>query len=250
MRRFLQRSIAGLALIVGIAATQPAAAIEFEGTGLTLSLVPTVSTDYLFRGVSQTRNRPAVQGSVELSHESGFYIGAFASNVAFLGTNARQEVDLSGGYRFEVGGASLDLGGIWYTYPGYDKPTGGYELNYFEFAAKGSYQIEPVKLLGAFYYSPEFQLESRNAFYVEGGVEVSLPYDFTLAGRAGYQWIDKNDRYGLPNFANWQVTVSKEIFWGVLMTVGYYDTSVGKSDCGGGQKICDARAMFTLSRTF
>ncbi|UFN47170.1 TorF family putative porin [Roseomonas sp. OT10] len=237
-------------MIGGMAVTQPAKAIEFEGTGLSLSLIPAVSSDYLFRGVSQTRNRPAVQGTVELSHESGFYIGAFASNISFLGTKARQELDIAGGYRMQLGAASLDFGGVWYTYPGYDKPPGGYDLNYFEFVAKGSYQIEPVKLLGAFYYSPQFQLESRNAFYLEGGADVTLPYDFTLSGRLGYQWIDRNDRYGLPNFANWSVAVSRELFWGVTLSVGYYDTNISKSDCAGGQKICDARAMAYLSRTF
>ncbi|MFT8245800.1 TorF family putative porin [Roseomonas sp. BN140053] len=249
MNKLLQRSLAAIACALGIAVAQPAAAqIEIPG-GLTLTLTPSVSSDYLFRGVSQTRNRGAVQATVDLQHETGFYIGAFVSNVAFQATDARQEVDILGGYRFKVDALSVDLGAVGYVYPGYSAPAGGFELSYFEVAAKLSYEFERVKLLGSAFYSPNFQLESRNAVYVEGGVEVKLPLDLTLAGRAGYQWIDRNERYGLPNFANWNVTLSRD-FFGFLVTVGYFDTNVSKRECGGGQKICDARAMVIVSHTF
>ncbi|MBP0447676.1 TorF family putative porin [Roseomonas sp. SSH11] len=104
--------LCGLALL-GTAA--PAQAFELEGAGLTIGVTPTVSSDYLFRGISQTRNRPAVQGTIDIQHTSGLYVGAFTSNVSFLGTNARQEVDALAGWRTTVAGVSLDVGGIAYT---------------------------------------------------------------------------------------------------------------------------------------
>ena len=250
MPGFLPRIAAGAALILGMAvAAVPAQAVEFEGTGLTLTLTPSAGTDYLFRGVSQTRNRPAVQGTVELSHDSGFYVGAFASNVAFLNTDARQEVDVYGGYRFTpVENLSVDMGAIGYLYPGYER-RGGFNINYFEVVTRLAYQLEPVKFVVNAFYSPDFQAESRNAVYLEGGADVKLPFDFLLAGRIGHQWIDRNERFGLPNFLNWSVAVSREVY-GFTLTAGYYDTDIRQRDCAGRQKICDARAMFTVSRAF
>jgi uncharacterized protein (TIGR02001 family) len=240
--------IAGLALSLGIAAATPARAQMDVGSGLTLTLTPAASTDYLFRGVSQTRNRPAVSLTADLEHASGLCIAAFASNVAFPGTNARQEIDLLAGYRFSLGVVKLDAGIVWYTYPGYDAPTGGHDLNYVEFALRGNYTIDPVKLVGAVFYSPSFQLESGNATYIEGGADITLPFGVTLAGRLGYQWIDRNSRFGTPNFLNSSVALSRGLFAGVTLAVGWYGTDIGQASCGGGQKICDDRFMATISR--
>ena len=233
------------------ALTLPAAAqTRIDSLGLTVTATPAVTSDYLFRGISQTRNRPAVQLTLDAQHESGFYVGAFASNVTFPGSNARQELDLLAGYRLTAGNLGLDLGGVWYTYPGYDKPEGSYEYNYAEVMAKGSYTLDPVKFVGTLAWSPDFYFESGSAVYLEGGADVALPFAFTLSGRYGHQWIDRNPRYGAPDYANWSVSVSREVLAGFILSVGYYDTSLSKSDCFGGTKYCDARALVMLSRPF
>lgn len=239
-----------LSLSIPLLALPAAAQTEIESLGLTVTATPSVSSDYLFRGISQTRNRPAIQLTLDAQHESGFYVGAFASNVTFPGSNARQELDVLAGYRFELAGVSLDLGGVYYTYPGYDTPTGSYDYNYFEAILKGSYTLDPVKLVGTVAWSPNFYFETGSAVYVEGGADISLPFDFTLAGRVGYQWIEKNTRYGAPDYTNWSIAVTREIVGGFMLTVGYYDTDVSKSECFAGAKFCDARAMVTLSRAF
>ncbi|WP_160000673.1 TorF family putative porin [Roseomonas sp. 18066] len=229
----------------------PAAAqTTIDSLATTVTVTPAVGTDYLFRGISQTRNRPAISLTLDAQHESGLYIGAFGSNVTFPGSNARQELDLLAGYRFEVAGVSIDLGGVYYTYPGYDAPTGGYDYNYFEAIAKASYTIDPVKVMATAAWSPNFYYESGSAFYAEGGADVTLPFGFTLAGRYGYQWIERNSRYGAPDYSNWSVAVSREVVGGFTLTVGYYDTDLSKSECFAGTKLCDSRAMATLSRAF
>jgi uncharacterized protein (TIGR02001 family) len=231
--------------------TGPAAAqMPLGESGLTLTVTPVLTTDYLFRGISQTRNRPAIQGTVDLQHDSGLYVGAFATNVTFPGSNARQELDLAAGYRFAVGNATFDLGGIYYTYPGYNDPPGGYEYNYVEAVAKASYTVEPLKLVGTATWSPNFYFESGDGFYLEGGADVTLPAGFTLSGRLGHQWIERNSRYGAPDYANWQVVVSREIYAGVTLSVGYYDTDLSKGECFGGTKLCDGRALVMLSKIF
>jgi len=79
----------------------------------------TFATDYRFRGVSQTYTQPAVQAGLEYASELGVYGGAWGSNVSgnqFL-NGASLELDLYGGYRWELGKLGLDLGGQYYWYP-------------------------------------------------------------------------------------------------------------------------------------
>ena len=92
-------------------------------------------SQYIFRGLTQTDRGPAVQGGIDLTHSSGFYLGAWASNISWLrdANNAysesppsspyskggRLEVDIYGGYRYTFGnGVGIDLGALQYLYPG------------------------------------------------------------------------------------------------------------------------------------
>lgn len=231
------------------ATTTPASAFEIPEAGLTVTATPAVATDYLFRGVSQTRSRPALQLTLDVQHESGFYVGAFASNVAFAGTNARQELDGLIGYRFDVAGLSFDLGAIYYSYPGYDKPSGGVELNYWELAAKVSYTVEPVKLLAGYYFTPDYTGEMGNGHYGEVGADVTLPYDFTLGARLGYQTIEDKVGGKSLDYMNYSIALSRELFEGITLSAGYYGTDYKKTDPVS-YKLVEPRFMFMLSKVF
>jgi len=232
---------------------------SIDSLGLTVTTTPAIVSDYVFRGLSQTRGRPAVQVTVDAEHSSGVYVGAFVSNVSFVGTNARQEVDVSAGYRFELAGVKLDLGGTYYTYPGYDAPTGGFEANFGEVALRASYEVAPFKFVGLAAYSPNFFGESGAAYYVEGGFDLTLDFGFTLSPRAGYQWVERNFQtdprdgyYGVRDYGTFSLTVSHEIFGGFIGSVtGVYNTVAGhrSSDCGG-SKVCDNRFVVGISRPF
>ncbi len=250
-RRYALMPAATLALAAPMLAASPATAqVPIGDTGLTITATPTLTTDYLFRGISQTRSRPAIQGTVELSHTSGFYVGAFATNVAFQGTDARQEVDAVAGYRFQALGIDWDVGGILYTYPGYNQQPGQYRLEFFEAALRASREFGPVKVLGAFHWSPNFSAQAGNGFYLEGGVDVTLPFEFTASARLAYQWIDRNPRWGTPDYLWYSIGVSRPIPGGFTLALGWYDTNLSRSDCFGGQKVCDGRVVFSVSRQF
>ena len=91
-------------------------------------------SQYIFRGLTQTDRGPAVQGGVDLTHSSGFYLGAWATNISWLRDNygtdsstaipayssgGHLELDLYGGYRYTFGsGVGIDLGALQYVYPG------------------------------------------------------------------------------------------------------------------------------------
>lgn len=235
---------------IGIAAAPSAKAeIAIGETGLALTLTPAVVSDYMFRGISQTRNRWAGQFTAEMTHTSGVYIGGFVSNVSFLGTNARQEVDVYAGYRFTAGTINWDIGAILYTYPGY-RANGGFDLNYFEVALRATREFGPVKVMAGAFFSPDYQLQSGRSLYLEGGVDIQLPLDFVAQGRLGYITMERNVRFGTPDYFWWSAGISRALPGGFTATVAYYDTNISRNDCVGGQKICDSRVMFSLSRAF
>ncbi len=79
-------------------------------------------SDYRFRGISQTDRKPALQGGFDLSHSSGLYLGNWNSNIdSALYNGSNLEMDLYGGYKTEFGGVGIDLGAIYYYYPGSGK---------------------------------------------------------------------------------------------------------------------------------
>lgn len=79
-----------------------------------------ITSDYRFRGISQSDNRPAVQGGVDFAHKSGLYVGNWNSSVSTwtAPSGAGIEMDFYGGFKTELFGIGLDLGAIYYYYPG------------------------------------------------------------------------------------------------------------------------------------
>ncbi|MFT8737330.1 MAG: TorF family putative porin [Zymomonas mobilis] len=99
-------------------------------------------SDYRFRGLSRSNNHPAVQGSVTIAHRSGFYVGAWSSNLAGWGKmgDSKMELDVFGGYRHTVGAFTVDGGAIGYIYPA---GGGGTKNNYFEIYGSASALVGP-----------------------------------------------------------------------------------------------------------
>jgi uncharacterized protein (TIGR02001 family) len=256
----LALTLSATALLGGmLTISQPAQAQQtIDSLGLTITTTPLVATDYVFRGISQTRERPTAQLTVDAEHSSGIYVGAFVSNANFAGTNIRQEVDLNLGYRFAIGDLKLDIGGTYFGYPGYDKPPGGFEAAWYEVALRASYELAPFKFVGQIAYSPNFNFESGNAVYVEGGFDLTLDFGFTGSFRAGYQWIDRNfnntgrneGSFGAPDYAVFSVGVSREIAYSVIASGAVYYNTLRRDDCFGGAGLCGLRAVAALSRPF
>lgn len=149
----------------------------------------TATSNYDFRGSTQTSGDPALQASLDWSHESGAYLGAWASNVDFgPGTDSDIEVDVYGGYKFTTGEVSWDLGAIYYTYH-----PGGDDVDYWEVYAGLGYKAFGAKL----WVAGDYGNTGDDAWYLEGNYTVALPQDFGLALHAGYSGGDywKPDEY-------------------------------------------------------
>jgi len=243
------RKIAAAALGLGLLAAPAMAQVEL-GSGFTATGTVIGTTDYVFRNISQTRGRPAVQGSVELSHEIGVYVSAFASNVTFPNTNARQEVDYSAGYRRTMGRFTFDIGGTYYSYPGYSAQEGQYDLAFGEAILRLKFDLDPVTIVGTAAWSPDFFGSSGNGYWLETGIDWKTPVlDAVLSGRIGYQWIERNSRFGAPDYLAYSIYLTVPIRYGFSVGGGFYGTDISQSQCGG-LKICDNRFIAFASWTF
>lgn len=236
-RKDLLASFGAIALIVG--AAMPAHA-QIETSVGTFAPSVTVTTNYLFRGISQTERGPAVQGNLEYSYGFGMvtpYVGSFISNVqfpdgSFGALRQRLEVDFFGGVRIEpVDKFVLDFGAITYLYPTntVDKnptPQGVGNPQWTEVYGKASYDFGLVKLVGSVFYTAHFSAASGKGVYVESGADVPLPFfDLTAIGRIGRQTIERNANFGFPDYTTWNLGLSREVL-GFIVTGMYSDTNV------------------------
>ena len=141
--------------------TAPPSAITISGAG-------TIASDYRFRGVSQSDREMAVQGGITIAHESGAYVGAWASNLAGWGTfgGANMELDLIGGYKATLSdGATLDIGLTWYMYPG-----GADKTDFAEPYVKLTGTAGPATLTAGAAYAPRQQAIGK---WYKGGADAA-----------------------------------------------------------------------------
>ena len=122
IKRVAALAAAALCAVASAQTTAPAAG-ETSASAPTPTVTVNFSlvSDYRFRGISQSWAQPAVQGGIDYTHASGFYLGNWNSSISSNSYNngASLEMDLYGGYRFEpVKDLTLDVGVLRYQYPG------------------------------------------------------------------------------------------------------------------------------------
>jgi len=189
-------------------------------------------SQYIFRGLTQTGEKPALQGGVDYSHSSGFYAGAWASNVSWLEDagayqNSSLEMDFYGGYARTLGttGLGYDAGVLQYIYPGDKNPgikaaqtTEVYaSLGYDWLSAKASV----VASNGAFGFADaagSWYVE-LNAAYTSGATGFGIEAHYgrqEFAGKAG--GVDNS----FFDYSDWKIGISKS--WDNDVNVGVYYT--------------------------
>lgn len=141
-----------------------------------------LTSDYRFRGISQTIGKPAIQGGMTVGHSSGLYATVWSSSVEFDGTS--QEVDLSAGWSGEIAsGLTFDGGLLYYAYPG-----ANYDSDFFEPYASISGSVGPAKVkVGAAYAWDQKALADEDNLYVFSNVDVAIPSTpLTVSAHVGY----------------------------------------------------------------
>ena len=231
MRMTLFGTAAAAALALGLTGlAAPASAQDAK-----VAFYVGVTSDYVFRGYSQTNEDPASQGGVDLTAGS-FYAGAWASNVDF-GDDTDAEVDVYGGYRTEAAGFALDFGVIGYLYAG--EPDGA-DYNYAEVKAAASRAVGPATFGAAVYYSPDFfGAADKEATYAEVNAAFSPADKWTISGAVGQQWLDVSDDY-----LTWNAGIGYALTENLSADARYYDTDVD------GVPVAEDRFVVGLKLTY
>lgn len=239
-------------LVSGTLMTLPAAAQEKKLNPGTFSGNVALTNEYYFRGISQTDDAPAIQGgfdyNVDLDENFSLYAGVWGSNVDFNEAppvdGATIEIDFYGGITTSIAdtGISLDVGFIYYTYPGADS-----SLNYdfWEIQTALGYDFGLASVTGSINYSPENFGKSGSAVYYKLGVDVPVLKDkATLSAYVARQTIQDNAAFGVPDYTEWNVSVGTSIA-GFDVSLAYSDTDVSPEGDGNGPA-----GLLTISRSF
>jgi uncharacterized protein (TIGR02001 family) len=206
-----------------------------------LSANVALTTDYVWRGYSQTLEDPAIQGGFDFEHDSGFSVGVWGSNVDF-GDSANMEFDIYGGYSGEFGdGFSYGVGLIYYMYPGTISTE---DYDWLEF--NGSLGWGPVTF--AINYSNDVYNSDETGIYynLSAGHEIQ---GFSLAAGIGYYDYDA----GAIGNASDESVIDYHLgvgtsFVGVDWDLSYYDTNSDGEDIYG--DVADGRVVLTVSKSF
>ncbi|HEY6896551.1 MAG TPA: TorF family putative porin [Rhodocyclaceae bacterium] len=223
----------------------------------------TLASEYIYRGIAQTRGNPAIQGGFDYSHASGLYAGTWASSISWLGdtaaaSGAGMEWDIYGGYKnsFAGGDWNYDVGVLTYNYPGH--------------YAAGIPRADTTELYGQIGYkwltlkyshvvsSHIFGWTSTTGGKTDGSgyLDLSGSYDlgngWGVAAHVGHQRI--KDR-ATASYSDWKLGVTKDVGFGVV-GLAYTDTnakdtcSKGEDYCLGGYEAGKGTAVLSFTKTF
>lgn len=206
-----------------------------------VSATVTATNDYVFRGITQSAEDPALQASVDYAHESGWYIGAWGSNVDFgPGDPADIEIDVYTGFSGgSEDGLGWDVGITYYTYP--DES----DYNYPEIYGKISHGIFSAGL----FYSNDWVNAGEDAMYVSAGVSVPFADAFSFNAGAGYSFGDAFDD---TEYVDYSIGLGYTI-GNFEMSLSWIDTNLDDGDALFSDDEVfntEGRVVFTIATTF
>lgn len=172
------RTSFGPLLGLALALMSTPALADDETPAVTISGGATLVSDYRFRGISQTDKGFAVQGTFTVSHKSGLYATVWGSSVdEYVAAGGDQEIDLIAGFKKTFGGTTVDVGVLYYYYPGAEEIIPGYASDFFEPYIGISRSFGPVTGKVSAAYAPK-----SNALSIGAGKEDNLYLAFDLSG--------------------------------------------------------------------
>jgi uncharacterized protein (TIGR02001 family) len=214
-----------------------------------------VTSDYRYRGISQTRLQPAVQvGTDYTNNPTGFYAGAWASTIKWIkdaGGDSNIELDIYGGKRGNISDdLTYDVGVLTYVYASNDMGS-----------VAGFANANTTELYGQLGYGPAYIkysssvtnlfgfVDSKNSGYLDLGVNVTLSEGLTLNLHAGHQTVKNNSA---ASYDDWKIGITKD-FGVVVAAVAMIGTNADKSayaSPANGKFLGKNALVATLSKTF
>lgn len=230
MKNILVPSLLALSLL-GVTGVAQAQAAES-----TLSFNAGVVSDYRYRGISQSRLEPAVQGGFDYADMSGFYVGAWGSSIKWIqdtgtqnstaGVKGSMELDVYGGYKWAVGSVAYDVGVLRYEYLRNNLQTVPTFVNanttevygaatYGVFTAKYSHSLTNV--FG--------NANSKNSYYLDLSAAFDMGNGFTLTPHIGRQVINNSPAF---SYNDYSLTLAKDLGNGLTASLMAVGTNAGK----------------------
>jgi uncharacterized protein (TIGR02001 family) len=218
--------------------------------GVTVAYNVGLYSQYIFRGLTQTDRSPAVQGGVDLTHSSGFYLGAWGTNISWLrddyfgattyNSGGRVELDLYGGYRYNfANGVGIDFGALQYVYPGSRNKGSFARANTTEIYGALSYGWVQAKISGVVSkdawgfgkYGNGSGNDADGTYYAELNANVPIgEYMGGLKGLTGIFHIARQDFKGAANEAasynDWRLGLQNAFDNGIVVGAYYTDTNI------------------------
>ena len=213
------------------AATLPAFAADEPAPADPLSFNVGAVSEYRYRGIGQTRLKPALQGGIDYAAANGFYVGTWASMIKWIkdipGGDASVEVDLYGGYKTEVAkGLTLDVGGLYYLYPSNKlKDVPGF-ANANTFELYGALSFGPVTAKYSHSTTNLFgNVDSKNSGYFDVSANFDLGDGMTLTPHIGHQTIK---HVPVGSYSDYSLTLAKD-FSGLVLSAAVVGTDADKT---------------------
>lgn len=225
----------GVSLLTGVSGVARAQGLPLPG-GLDLAATAGAVSDYRFRGISRSGEEPAVQGSLEVGHSSGFYAGAWSSTLGDAGS-ADVEVDLYGGWSRSLGLTTVDVGVLGYLYPD------GSNLDYLELYGSVGWSLGPATATVGVNYAPDQKnIGNTDNLYLYGNVGAGIPATpITVRAHLGYE----DGGLGGPDGSKLDWSIGAEYGLGpVALGAAYVDTDIGGLD------TADPTVVFSLTASF
>lgn len=179
-------------------------------------------SDYRYRGISQSRLQPAVQGGVDLT-AGAWYAGAWASTIKWVkdgGGDANLEIDVYGGYKGEVKGAfAYDLGVLTYVYPSNGLPTSANTTELYGAVTVGpftaKYSHSPTNLFGT--------ANSKNSGYLDLSATIEVA-GFSITPHIGYQSVKNNNASAYTDYS----VMGSKSYGALTVSAGVVGTDASK----------------------
>lgn len=234
-------------------------------------------SQYIFRGLTQTNEEPALQGGMDYSHKSGFYAGTWGSNVSWLRDTATSgpppagyraggslELDIYGGFKGAFGKSDLgyDVGLLYYWYPGDEMP-GANSADTLELYGALSWKWITGKLSYSLKDKTFGVGDSRGTYYLDLTAAFPIPNTkLTAIAHYGMQEFEGNtagvSNDSVASYKDWKLGLNYSLPKDFTIGVFYTDTDMTAAQeafytttaSAGSKKLGDGTVTVFVQKTF
>ena len=284
----MHKSLITTAVLGALAVSSLAFAAEEAKSDFTTSGSVGLFSQYIFRGLTQTDRKPALQGNFDINHSSGLYLGIWSSNISWLrdkygvnqtdetqtvyGAGGNQEIDIYAGFKKDdiaKTGLGIDFGALQYYYPGSERGrNNGWAkanttevygaINYYWVQAKYSHVVS--KDAWGFGRTNTVNADAKGTYYAE--LNANIPIGELIGGgplkglsavaHYGKQEFDNDSALGGPSYEDYKLGIQNAFDGGINVGAFYTETKGTRATMWtyNGKNIGEETGTFFVQKTF